>query len=83
MGYTYRNNGQITDFTPDNDANTLYVRSSDCVSMSDLYIMAQDHFGEDAMDDLQIRSEKIHVYCLTYDQYDPSDYADFIVIAKT
>lgn len=81
MGYSYRNNGNIKDYWPDDDDNTIY-RASSCDSLQDLINLAKEKWPGTAMEDIEITSEKIHTSCLTYDLYDASDYTDFIILTR-
>lgn len=81
MGYSTRNNGQIKDFQPDNDENTLYVAGS--MTFEELSEAIIAHFGDVTPDQITIESEYIHTSCITYDLYDPGDYTNFIIIRKT
>ena len=84
MGYSYRNNGQITDYWPDNNENTLYIEDLGLETIGTILDRAREHFGEGVdLRDLNIQASQIHTSCLTYDQYDPSDYTNFIVIGRT
>lgn len=79
MGYSYRNNGAITDFTPDNTDTTLYLQGDH--TMEEIVDMAEQHFGARfSFFDAIITSETIHTSCLTYDLHDPSDWTNYIVI---
>lgn len=81
MGHGTRDGG-IQTFWPDDDDKTIYVARE--LGLSDILELAKEKWGEDVdMDDINIRSEYIHTDCLTYDQYDPSDYTRFIVIEKS
>ena len=79
MGYSYRNNGQIKDFWPDDDENTMY-RLSGNDSLQEIIELAQEKWPGISLQDITISAEKIHTSCLTYDLYDPSDYTDFVII---
>ena len=79
MGYSYRNNGQIKDFWPDDDANTMY-RLSGNDSLQEIIELAQEKWPGSSLEDITVSAEKIHTSCLTYDLYDPSDYTDFVII---
>lgn len=73
---------QITDYTPDNDENTLYILDTR-MSILDLIERVKDYFGQDVnLDTLNIRSEKIHTRCIYYDLHDSSDWDDYIVIER-
>ncbi len=77
MGYTY--DGSIKNYWPDNTETTLYLHGE--YTFNDILERAKEHFGEKFdLKKINIRSEHIHVFCLTYDLYDPSDYVNFIVI---
>mgnify|MGYP000193423343 CR=1 FL=1 len=80
MGYSYRNNGGITDYWPDNDANTLYLTGENTIG--EIIDQGIEHFGltRFRLDDAEISSEYIHTSCLTYDQHDSSDYTCFTVL---
>ena len=81
MGYSQR--GQITDFTPDNDANTLYIYANDGDTLAELLERAKAHFGQDiSLEELNIRAEKIHTRCIYYDLHDASDWDNYIVIER-
>lgn len=82
MGYSYRNEGQIKDFWPDNTDDTIYIESSSNPSLLYLMEVAQQNWPGVELSDITISSENIHTSCLTYDMYDPSDYTDFIIITK-
>jgi hypothetical protein len=80
MTYSTRNNGQIKDYWPDNNESTLYLTGE--LTLSDLISSITEHFGSSDLDKFTLSSEYIHTSCLTYDQYDSSDYTNFIVITK-
>lgn len=80
MGYTYRNNGLITDFWPDNTGDELYLSGSQ--SLVDLLGEIHIHFGEVDFGQIEISSENIHTSCLTYDLHDSSDYTQFVVVRR-
>lgn len=81
MGYSYRNNGEIRDFWPDDTETTCYISGQK--SIQELIDIAKNKFGNDIdLSEVLISSEYIHTSCLTYDSYDPSDYTTFIVIEK-
>lgn len=82
MGYTYRNNGQITDFWPDDTENKWYISASVSPTLGDLIDMIKEEWPETDLYNVTITSERIHTRSLTYDLYDPSDYTDFIVIER-
>jgi hypothetical protein len=81
VGYSTR--GSITDFTPDNDVNTLYISANDGYTFDELLERAKAHFGQDiSMEELNIRAEKIHTHYIYYDRYDPGDWTNYIVIER-
>ena len=86
MGYGTRMSQSghcINTFEPDNDANTLYLRS-DIYSLEEMIEKAKEHFGAEVLlSDLTIAGENIHTDCLDYDLYDPSDYTVYIVIRRS
>lgn len=78
MGHTTQ--GQIQSYTPDNTATTLYLRSGSGYSLQDLLELAKEKWPGEALEDVQVESEYIHTNCLTYDQYDASDYTEYLVL---
>lgn len=75
--------GTITNFTPDNNENTLYIESNYSMNLSYIMEKARQHFGESIIfNELSISSEHIHTRCLGYDQYDSSDWDNYLVIEK-
>lgn len=79
MGYSTRNGGQIQDFWPDDDENTIYVQSDS--TFNQLIDLIKKKWGSDvSLDDVTISSEHIHTECLYYDSYVSSDHTDFTVI---
>lgn len=83
MGYSYRNNGNITDYWPDDDSNNLYIPSHDALSISEILEKIKEHFGETSnFEEFTIQAEHIHTSCLTYDSYDSGDYTMFLHIEK-
>lgn len=81
MGYSYRNNGQIKDYWPDDTDTILYI-SDENIEFNDLCERIKEKFGLSSFDNIMISSERIHTSCLTYDLYDPMDYTNFIVVRK-
>ncbi len=82
MGYTYRNNGAITDFWPDDTDDTIYITGEH--TLGELIDLAIAKFKPNfRIDNVEIAAEYIHTSCLTYDQYDSSDYTCFTVIRLT
>lgn len=79
MGYTWHRD--IKDFWPDDTENEFYLTGDS--NLEHIIELAKEKFGADiSLDDISIRSEYIHTSCLTYDQYDPSDYTNFIVVER-
>lgn len=72
----------MQEYYPENTSTTLYIRNSfNDYSLAELLEQAKDHFpGVIDLEQLTIRSEKIHCRCLTYDLYDSSDWDDYIII---
>lgn len=81
MGHGTRD-GRIKTFWPDDDDKTIYKARD--IGLSEILELAKEKWGEDIdLDQITIRSEYIHTDCLTYDQYDPSDYTCFVVIERS
>lgn len=83
MGYQ-RREGQynIVDYTPDNDENTLYIRTDDYTDFEEIIAQTRKHFGTNNISDFLISSEYIHTRCVYYDLYDSGDYDNYIVIRR-
>lgn len=81
MGYTYRNNNQIEDYWPDDTADTIHLDTS-CFSytISELIEKAKEKWPDATLEDISIHSSFIHTSCLGYDQFDRSDYTEFLII---
>lgn len=77
MGYSTK--GQIQSYLPDDTETTLYIRSGGH-SLQDILDFAQSKWPGVSLENIQIESEKIHTDCLTYDQYDPADYTEYLVL---
>jgi hypothetical protein len=67
---------------PKNDENTLYLDGGWSWPLSELIEKITEHFGQIALDKLDIRAEHIHTRCLTYDLYDSGDWDTYIVITR-
>lgn len=80
MAYSTRNNSQIKDFWPDDSDTEMYLESGSPRSLKELMEIAKKKWPDAMLSEIDISSEKIHTYCITYDQYDPGDYTDFIVL---
>lgn len=79
MGYTYRNNGDVTDYWPDDSENEFYIAHG--TSFSVIIDACRDKWGQDInFDDISITPENIHTHCLTYDSHDSGDYTQFLRI---
>ena len=84
MGYSYRNNGGIRDFQPDNTDTEFFLNGEyDGYTLSDIIDRAIEYFGIEKfdLDKVTITPEYIHTECLGYDRYDPGDYTKFIRIS--
>ena len=81
MGYSTRNNGQITDFWPDNTDTTLWFESGG-ETLQSLLDQAEAAWGPTPLADISISSAHIHTHCLYYDRYDPGDYTDFTCLTR-
>ncbi len=81
MGYGTRDHG-IRTFWPDNTPDTLYIDASyGALSLAEIIEKAKEYFGQDIdFSKLSITGDHIKTDCLGYDEYDPSDYTDFIRI---
>lgn len=79
MGYGKRD-GSIRTFTPDNTDTQLYLISY--IGLDQLVERVGEHFGTTDLSEFTIEAEHIHVDCLGYDRYDPSDYRNYLVITK-
>lgn len=82
MGYTYRNNGQITDFWPDDTENEIYIQNDYGMPLDVLLEVIREKWPDVSFEDLEITSEYIHTSCLTYDCYDSADWTQFIIISR-
>lgn len=79
MGYTYRNQGHITDYWPDDEDNCFYIANS--CGLAEIIEQAERRWGRSIdLARIQITSEYIHTNCLTYDLYDSGDYTEFLKI---
>ena len=80
------NEGSIRCFEPDNDDKTLYISCGNCGSfgfdIEQIIDQARGHFQNPdlGVEDITISAEHIHTRCLGYDQYDPSDHTNYLVI---
>ncbi len=82
MGHSYRNDGAITDFWPDDTNDTIYL--TDKHTLGELIDIAIAKFKPNfRIDRVEITSEFIHTSCLTYDSTDLNDYTCFTVIRLT
>jgi hypothetical protein len=73
----------MTDFSPTNTADTLYVYSGDYGdSLGVLLEMAQKHFNDSKIDidDINVAAENIHCRSVNYDLHCASDYDTYFVI---
>ena len=65
---------------PQNTAETLYIPSGETIE----YVIdrAKKHFGVDDISELTISAENIQIRCFGYDQYDGSDWRQYLVITR-
>lgn len=84
MGYTVEKHayGEITNFWPDDDDNTMYVETTSSASILYLLDRIKEKWPDAEPDELNIMAEYIHTHCLYYDRYDATDYTNFLVIRK-
>lgn len=86
MGYGTRDHG-IRTFWPDDTATELWLTASDSLPRSMASILEACHEkwpdSKDHPERLLLSSEYIHTDCLSYDLYDPGDWAHFIRIEYT
>lgn len=80
MGYSYRNNGCIEDYWPDNTDTVIYLNAADGYDLAAILQVIKNTWPDATPEDISITSEYIHTECLTYDLYDSSDYTNFIVL---
>lgn len=79
MGYSYRNGGQIKDWWPDDTATELWLSGESTIG--EIMDRAKAKWGESIhIDSINIEPRYEHTSCLTYDQYDPGDYTNFLLI---
>ena len=69
----------ITNYPQDTD--TEFYIYGEC-DLAEILERANDAWPNISPDDIKITSEYRHVTCLTYDLYDPSDYACYIKVSK-
>lgn len=71
---------------PEDDKGTLYIScgmSSFEIDFMDMLDRIKSHFGEEiSLEELDITAEYIHTRCIGYDQFDSSDYDNYIVITR-
>lgn len=65
---------------PKDDENTIYISGE--TSLQSLLDTIQDKWPGVSLEDIEISSEYIHVYCIGYDRYDPGDYINYTVIRR-
>lgn len=80
MGYSYRNNGYITDYWPDDTDTILHINADEGHDLASIMSIIKNKWPHANLEDISITSEYIHTECLTYDLYDPSDYTNFIIL---
>ena len=70
----------VAENEPKDDENTIYIRGER--SFQSILELIQDKWPGVSLEDIEISSEYIHVYCIGYDLYDPSDYINYTVIRR-
>jgi len=79
----YKAHNGTRSFEPDNTPDKLYIETASLFTMGDLIARAEQHFGPDIdPESLSIDAEHIHTRCLGYDQYDGSDWDDYIILTR-
>lgn len=79
MGYSYRNNGNITDYWPDDSEEAFYIAHGTTLAV--ILIACKEKWGDNTnLEDISITPENIHTNCLTYDLHDSGDYTQFLRI---
>ena len=82
MGYGIRDRS-IRTYWPDDNEKTIYIAAAwQALSLQEIMDKAQEKWPGCSLSDISITAEYIHTDCLSYDQYDSSDYTNFIVITK-
>ena len=84
MGY-YKESSGIECFTPDDAEDCFYIEQGPWygdTSLSDIMEMAAKKWPDNPPGNIVIKAEYIHIRCLGYDMYDPSDYSNFLKIVK-
>lgn len=79
MGYSTRSCGNIRTFWPDDTENSFYIESS--ASIQDILDRARRTWPQADLNNIRIEAQHIHTDCLGYDQYDSSDYTNFLCIS--
>lgn len=80
MGVSYRNNGNIKDFWPDDTDSEFYLEYG--TDLGTILRKAAEKWPNVDVRDIQVDAEYTHTSCLTFDLYDPSDYTNFIVVRR-
>ena len=79
MTTTYSNNGQVTNFCPDDTDTCMYLYGEH--SLLEIWEICESKFGKNInLADINIETEHIHTRCLGFDSYDSADWDTFIVI---
>lgn len=68
----------IVNYTPVNTDDTIYL--IDKATLADIVDAVKEKWGDVHFDNITIESKYIHTRCLTYDQYDSSDFDNYLVI---
>lgn len=80
MGY-YTRDGGIRCYRPDDGDTWFYIGGDSSLQEITEAACARFKIGqEEAMKRILIEAEYIHVDCLGYDHYDPSDYRQYLKI---
>ena len=81
MGYSTDRRG-ITSFSPDNTDTELCIPCYNPISMISIIDQAKTYFGDRFdMERIEIEPRYIHTNCIGYDEYDPGDYTNYLVVS--
>ncbi len=80
MGYSTRNGGQIKTFWPDETNNEFYIERT--ASIVDIMALIISKWPGTPANKISIEAEYIHTDYLTCDNYEASDYTNFLRIYK-
>lgn len=68
------------DYWPEYSKNKLCLANHEGLGFNDIWEMAQERWPGITAKELRLEAEHIQTHCLGFDQYDPSDYTNFVVI---